>query len=680
MLQQTPGIPVNDTEKALVLHSSAFRLNQAPPAPPPASAGVEFDLLDSLQRHWLLSLALFALITGLGSFWAIKTMRPVYQAEATIFVAPELAKDDMNGGAGTPYPTFVNQQIMSILHYNTLSAALHELSKKGVQWRLKGETEREAVDRLRSSLDVVRVPDSYEVAIQMTSGDPRQAATFANAVAQNFLNEEDRPDASGSRDRRIALEAEKATLEKDLRDELDKRAKLAESLQVVNLQKATTLPDDEVLFQMRQALVAAHRKTVEADEAVEAGQSTVASDAAQIASEDPTARSMTMNLLQRKWDLMEKIKTMLPTHPIRKEAEAEIAAIDAQLKAGAGANVPRVTEELMAKLRAKAAEAQRVEADLDAEIERQSSTIPAQARNLSQAEFVGGNIMRIQERLARVESEIEDMNLRAASGGTMRIFSLAQPPGAPVKSQRTKALAIVFAAATLLGIGLPVLLDLTDKRIYDPATIEQTLGFPVVGMTIARSTKTEHFADEHLRRLVAGIERGIAEGARSVLLVGIKEAVPAALMRDISGQLADRKMNVTVTPGRRKAEPEMRQSHRKSRIIGPGAPAGPGLPDIEEMEDVNVLLMDAPALVFSAEAERLAAEADMTLVVVQAGKNTREELVRGARLLEQLNVPAVGVILQDVQVSRAGRRLRRDLAEYTVSQRQLPGFTATWVA
>jgi hypothetical protein len=64
---------------------------------------------------------------------------------------------------------------------------------------------------------------------------------------------------------------------------------------------------------------------------------------------------------------------------------------------------------------------------------------------------------------------------------------------------------------------------------------------------------------------------------------------------------------------------------------------------------------------------------------VQAGTNTRPELVRGARLLERLNVPAVGVILQDVKVARAGRSLRRDLKEYMALQRQLAGLTGSWV-
>jgi hypothetical protein len=76
---------------------------------------------------------------------------------------------------------------------------------------------------------------------------------------------------------------------------------------------------------------------------------------------------------------------------------------------------------------------------------------------------------------------------------------------------------------------------------------------------------------------------------------------------------------------------------------------------------------------FSADTERLAAEADITLMIVQAEKDTRPDLLRGARLLERLNVPAVGVILQGVRPECAGSSLRRELNEYRIVRRQTAG-------
>jgi hypothetical protein len=469
------------------------------------------------------------------------------------------------------------------------------------------------------------------------------------------------------------LNREKVTLEQELQAQLDLRAKLAGALQVVNLQKSTTLPDDEVLRDTRQALSAAHNRRIEAEARLAAGESTLASDAEQIASADPSARTMTMNLLQKQFELREKIKTMLPSHPVRKEAEAELAAIDAELAKGPGENIPKVTAQLLGKLRSQAEEAQRVETNLSKEVARQTSSIPDMAKNLSQAEFLSANIARIQDRLGRVEGQIEEITLRASSGGIMRVFSTAQPPTVPLKSQRQKALGVSLSLALILGLGLPVMLDLRNSRIYDPATVERELGFPILGVTIARTPQTEEFAGEHLRRLAAGIERSIAEGARTVLLMGIKEAAPAAIIRDLSLQLAQDGINVTVTAARRGAGGQVRPANSRTRIIGPGVPA------TDELETFDAVLLHGPALVFRSEAERLAAEADITLLVVEAGSDTRPELVRGARLLERLNVPAIGVILQNVRVDRAGRRMRRDLKDYMAWTRR-PAITTTWVS
>jgi capsular polysaccharide biosynthesis protein len=625
---------------------------------------MDLDLLDSLARHWKLSVLVFALIAALGTMWAISTSAPVYQAETTIYVPPDQGREANDGIAEIPYATLINQQIMVVLHYATLSEALQIAKKEGVPWRLNGETERHAVDRLRSALNVQRVPESFEVSIQLAGSDPRAAAIVTNAVARSFLDVGNRSDPAQSVDRGAALLNEKASIEKELQTQMGLRAALSASLQMVNPQKNGQLPDDEVLSQLRQAQAAAHRKRIEAEEQLAGGAKAVAYEADQLATADPVARAHEASLLQRQFELRERIKTMLPTHPVRQEAEAELALIDSELKSRAGQGTPKITAQLLARLQAQAEEAGRVEADLSREIAKESSNLPAIARNLAQADYLNSEITRLQNQLNQVEIRIADRNSRRMGGAAMRIFSTAEPPTHPVKSQRMKALGMVFGLALLLSMGLPVALDLADARIYDPATIERLLGFPVVGMTIERNAASEHFADEHLWRLVAGIERGIVEGARTVVLIGLKQPVQASLMRDIYRQLSEHGAKVTLQTGRWKSDAPIRVPQNPTRFVGPGGAI------VKVLQDCDVTLMDSPALVFSAEAERLATEADMTLVVVQAGKNTRPELLRSARLLERLNIPAIGVILQDVQVKRAGRSLRRDLKEYLAMQQR----------
>ncbi len=651
---------VNETEKALVLHSSSRRLVKAAPAPAPIPHGFEFDLLDSLQRHWKLAIIVFLAIAIGGCQWAFMTNRPIYRAETTIYVPPDLAKDS-GDGVSSLYATFVNQQIMTILHYDTLSEALQRLEKAGVSLKRVGQTEQQAVDNLRNDLQVQRIPDSYEISIQTANGDTNKAAEITNAVAQSFLDGGTHPN-----DRSTALALEKDSLEKELQAKLEQRAKLAKSLQVVNLQKGTALPDDDVLIQMRHALAAARSRRIEAEEQMKAGHETVNADAEELASSDPSTRAMTMNLLQKQFELREKIRTMTPSHPVRQQAEAELAAIDAQLNKGSSEQVPKVSAQLMAKLRATADQARRVETDLKQEIDQEMLSIPGNSKNMEMAGMLDTEIARVQDFVTRIDGQLEEIRLRNAAGSGMRVFSLASPSPQPIKSQRSKALIVVFALATLLSLALPLALDGLDSRIHDPSTVERILGFTIIGMTIERNSKTEKFADEHLRRLVAGIERGIAKGAGSILLAGLKKPVPSAILRDIALQLSAHHIDVTLPEGHHKLESEL-QAISLSKILTP-----PDSPISRRLEGRNVMLMDAPALVFSAEAEHLATQADITLIVVQAGQDKRSDLIRGARLLERLNVPAVGAVLCGVRVKRAGRALRRDLDEYQAVERQIP--------
>jgi Mrp family chromosome partitioning ATPase len=68
----------------------------------------------------------------------------------------------------------------------------------------------------------------------------------------------------------------------------------------------------------------------------------------------------------------------------------------------------------------------------------------------------------------------------------------------------------------------------------------------------------------------------------------------------------------------------------------------------------------------SSDAELLATEADVTLIIAQAGKTTRKDLERAGRLLERLHVAGVGAILTNVRIERAGRLLRNELRDHKI--------------
>jgi len=616
------------------------------------------DAWDVLQRRWILASSIFAAVLAIGLTCLIKLQAPIYRAEATIFVPPE-------GRDAASQITFVNQQILILLHYQTLSETIHRLHDQGVNWQTGLESEQQAVKHLLASLDVEPIPNSYEISVAAMTSGPREAALIANTIAQTYLDEQSQPGTAGHVDRVTRLNLEKANLTKELADLLAQNGAVSETLQVVDLPKALALPGDQALIELRKAGAAAHLKRVEAEVKLSQAELTATLDAQRIVSGDPATRAVMARLIERKIELLQATKGMLPSHPVRKAAERELASIETQLTQGPDNEVPKLASNLMAGLRSEVEQTRKVENRINRDIANLTSRIPSFTDTLAKGDAIRADIARIQERLMGIQSEIDSIAVQSASGDTIRIFSFAVPPNKPLRMRTVESIFAIFVAALVMAVVIPLALHLMDPRIHDASTIEAVLGFPAIGIHLRSTEKTSSFAGEHLRRLVKTIEQHIRSGSRSILLAGLKESVPAALIVDIGRMLTKLGINVIVTDGRSQIS---KDGQSPSGLISDGSA------NARPLGGVEVLIFDAPALLFSSEAERLAAEASATLLVVQAGKNTKEDLLRAARTLDRIKAPAVGVILDNVRVERAGRLLRSDLKQYLHIQGHLEHF------
>jgi polysaccharide biosynthesis transport protein len=271
----------------------------------------------------------------------------------------------------------------------------------------------------------------------------------------------------------------------------------------------------------------------------------------------------------------------------------------------------------------------------------------------------------LRTHLRDVQARIDSLNLQAEMPGFLSVFSVAQRPLQPLKNQKQKAWGTLLALALALSLVIPVILDAADSRIQNPASVERVLGLLPVGMTIESKPGREDFVDEHRRRLASGIQRCIARGAKTVLLTPLKFGVSDNLAADIAKDLTERGFRPVVVHATR----EMLTPNAVERIAGRAQISALGryvsMLKVAE-QDYDVFLISAPPLLLSSNAELLATEADVTLIIAEAGKTTRKDLERAGRLLERLHVAGVGAILTNVRVERAGRLLRSELKDHTI--------------
>jgi receptor protein-tyrosine kinase len=282
----------------------------------------------------------------------------------------------------------------------------------------------------------------------------------------------------------------------------------------------------------------------------------------------------------------------------------------------------------------------------------------------------------------------------------LRMFSAAQTPIEPKKASTKKVLGVLFGLAFFLAIALPVAVDVIDQRVVSPAEVKRAIGFPPVGLVLQPAVATRAFAEEHFRRLVNGIQRGMAaQGAKCVVITPLDDARnPASLVTDLAAALRVRGLKTVIVdanPG-----PDSHNAGREDTVTAPvhtvaaplsaiPAPVPTGNTLVQNGDSRNVeraripvegglgsfvrdvrkeydvVLIDTPPLELSADAEFLASVSDITLMVAESGKATRRELAEGTARLGRIGAPSVGVIMSQVSLRHAGSALKRDFKKFS---------------
>ncbi len=656
--------PIKDSRDLPVPVSSGVPSVQphAIPAPPKS----EIDVIDSLQRRWLLAAGIFIICTVVGYRLIRHYVRPFYQAETTVYISPNALKDNLDHVNEVSYATLVNHQIVTVLHHDTMSAAMQRLETKGLHWQYPGEAEQAAIERLRSSLAVWRVPDSYEITIGAHGANPTNLATIANTVAEAYVAKGSGEFVSERSDRLAVLMRENAFIEKELNEKLDHVTQYSEKLQVVDLQRAAEFPDDAVLAQMRTALAEAHQKRIVAEQQLAVDENShAAPEAEQIVMNDPTTRTMLDGLLQRQSDLRLRLETMLPANPLYKNTQKGLSSIDTQLRSVPADMVSSIGSQLLDKRRNDLEQSRRIELALTDEFTHHLLDTQAASRQLREARAVNADIDRLRAHLRDVQARIDALNLQAEMPGFLSMFSLARRPLQPQRNQKQKAFGTLLVFTLILSLAVPIILDAGDPRIHNPTSVERILGLLPIGMTMESKPGREEFAEEHMRRLTSGIQRCIARGAKTVFLTPLKFGESDTIAGEIAKDLTERGFRPVLVHATR----EMLIPNAVERIGGRAQISALGryisMLKVGQ-QDCDVVLISGPPLLLSSNAELLATEADITLIIAEAGKTISKDLERAGRLLERLHVAGVGAILTNVRVERAGRSLRSELRDYRI--------------
>lgn len=682
-----------------------------------------FKPLVSLRKHRWLSFFILITLIPLGFWVATRLGKPIYQTEAKILVSPKFvptlnAEKGMDLGR-QDYDYYIKQQIELVTRSDVLQEAF-QLPQVKHNWLAMGEGEAEGILRLTLALSANSKPRDPFIIVTLKRDNPTGLDEVLNGVVEVFLKKSQAENLYDSPGRIATL----ADLRKQILTHLDqlqnRRTEIAEELGVTNFQLEDANPYDSILVESRSAFSDARRTRIQAEANLEAldkqqgesGQTALDAMVQELVLQDSTLSSFKARLTERRAELTTQLMGLKPDHPSRRQAEREIAELDQEIAKMTTELSQDIRNRLLRKTQAEVYQTQTIEKALKNELEQQQQQANRYVTLYNEALVLNKEIDRTYRQLQKIDDRIDFLSIEATAPGFLRLYAQAREPLYPSEGGPRKIFLIFIAAAIGLSIVLPIGLDLLDKRIRTPAEVHKLLGFAPMGWILERSNRaTTQLAQDHLRRMALTLERDWrSHKTHFFVLTSVKPGGgTTTLTLELAHQLGQLGVRALALELNAFQPDERYQGSERSRslvnlltqevvhlpppqnLVVPATATLPARLPVGEASErhlnthgqllpllqhltryFDIILLDTPPILLSADAELLGEIAGGVLLVVEAGHITPGELKRAAQLLERLNPPVVGNVLNRVKVYRGGGYFSELIKEYSSGTKSKP--------
>ncbi|MEW6039003.1 MAG: chain length determinant protein [Pseudomonadota bacterium] len=681
---------------------------------PPPPGGTIMPLV-SLRRHRRVALIVIAVVAVLGAGFAWVKGKAVYSATAVLYVAPRfvnILKESKELDIPA-YDQFIEHQALTVPRYDILLESLAKLGDDRYVWQRRTESDRRAAERLQAALEVKPVKDSYLITVTLESTTPDHLDELVNTIVDTYLEKSRESDSFFARNVRLAsLQERRRQIQDEINARLARRTEVAQDLSVTTFSEQIASPYDKLLAESQNALATAQRNRLASEAALalfedrssRQGQDAIAAAAFDTIQKDPGLISLKGSLYKRRSDLLQQASGLDPRHPLKVQIDRELKEIDEELNRTVDKLTEQVAKSLIDQRRSDVKRDRQIEQELSQQIESFRHKASWFAALYNEALSLNDEIERSRKQLDVIDGRIEFFELESRAPGFVRIETYARPPELPVKGGRKKLFAVVLALAMILGVAAPVGLDMLDQGIRTTAQVAKIIGHRPVAWFVEHrgSTDLKRMSADQLRRLAIAVNREREwHGNRLVLLTSVKpEAGVTGLALDLASELALIGVRtVVVEANPRKPDPRYRAEPAKpglaELLTGSGDLAGAvltaanGLPDrlgmgiapgpqlfaypalrrcLDELKAAyDMVLVDAPPILLSADAEYLVQISDVTLLLVGAGQVKPGELRRAAAILQKIDPKAVGFVVTRLEVYQGGGYYAKLAEEFAVA-------------
>lgn len=445
-------------------------------------------LLVLWRRRWVLALSILVCVLAAIAYLAIAV--PVYRATAKLEVDEQSPKVFGEAGPTETTPEFLQTQADLIQSATVLTRALDTFEGRSMQ-TFQGVADPVGWLRRGNALSVETGRKSNVLLIAIESPQAMEAADIANAIAEAYIVEQSlRSRATGSEMVRV-LQKEKEALQRrrDARLEEMLKFKKDHSLLSFGTDKGNTVL--ERTASLSGSFTAAQIATMELRaqlEAVRAALSSPDSVSAYVQSLQFEGRDLgdreydelRTQLLQYQLVLASTGTSLGSDHPRVQVLSSTIETLKQRIHA----KERLIAEGQLASITAKLAAAEGKERQIQDALQAQSRQALALGPEAARYQVLEAEASRLQQQCDLIESRIAEVSVNSLEAAPLhvRVLDPAVAEPRPVKPRKALTLAAALLAGLVLGMGLALLSEWHDARLYTPDEISPALGIPVLAV------------------------------------------------------------------------------------------------------------------------------------------------------------------------------------------------------
>lgn len=662
-------------------------MSTVPPPEPPSERELDLRYYAGLLWRSRVFLAAMAVL-GLSLGYVVAFVQtPQYRAGAMIQIEPPtptfMSVSDALAGMGNYWQNadFYNTQFRVLKAKGLGDKAVERLKLKD---RPPFKDNPEAGALFVASVGVEPIPESRLVTVTVTHQDPKEAALWANTLADVYIEQTLASRVEAARKAYDWLQERLAETQQGMREAQDKLLKTYQAQDVfvpeggasAVVTSIAKLNDDYVGAQARRIGIEAALKQFA--EMRRSGKSLdtipqVATDGV-VGSLNGQIAALTVELSR----LKEKYKE---GHPEVQKVHSQIA----QLEKAKDQRAAQIADALQAEF----TQLQKRETELRAAIDAQKAEAARHSQKATEVEVLKKEAQSAASLYDVLLQKLNESDIAASiRTNNATVVERASPPSVPVWPNKRRMSGAGLVLGLALGLGLVLLRDFLSNTIRDPEEIERYLHLDLLAAVPRYQADGEHLVTEAYQNLRTALLFARKDEAGQVVLVtgtAPQEGKTTTLVNlarllagsgertvildcDLRRAQVHQRLELSRAPGftdyfvRHEDFPALIQSSRVPNLFaltaGPLPPNPPAMlarKNVGELfarlrREFEWILVDSPPLASVTDALLLARHADLAVMVVEHNKVDKKLVKRSVAALRKATPNLLGAVLNSVDL------------------------------